>query len=135
MNAIKVCVFTKLFNYKDRASRSEFWWYVLFFTLAVPLLLFLELYLRDYIQAAFYKTTIIYTLEIVLNICKALVILLVVALFTVTIRRLHDREMTGYFCLFYFLSFIGIIILIILLSPRGTVGTNKYGQDPLDKKI
>ena len=101
MNAIKVCLFTKLFNYKERASRSEFWWYVLFFVLAVPILLVIETTLRDYIQDAFYKTTFIYTLEILLNIFKALVILLVVALFTVTMRRLHDREMTGYFCLFY----------------------------------
>ena len=30
VQAVKICVFKKPFNWKNRASRSEFWWFNLF---------------------------------------------------------------------------------------------------------
>ncbi|WP_442784245.1 DUF805 domain-containing protein [Bartonella sp. HY761] len=33
--AIKTVLVTKLFNYSGRASRAEFWWYILFVLLIV----------------------------------------------------------------------------------------------------
>jgi len=64
----------------------------------------------------------------------------------VTVRRLHDRDMSGW----YVLGFIGVVLVlslipvlgalvtlaleigwIVLLALPGTAGPNKYGPDPL----
>lgn len=82
-----------------------------------------------------------------------LVILAIYALGTlipslaVTVRRLHDRNMTGW----YLVGFVGVAIVlafipvlgplltialeigyIVLMALPGTAGPNKYGADPLD---
>lgn len=57
----------------------------------------------------------------------------------VTVRRLHDRDMSGWwypgFVLLSVLPFIGwitsIAYLVIMFLP-GTAGVNRYGEDPKD---
>ena len=57
----------------------------------------------------------------------------------VMIRRLHDRDLSGWWLLGYivasmipFVNFIaGIAMLVVLLLP-GTVGPNRFGNDPKD---
>jgi uncharacterized membrane protein YhaH (DUF805 family) len=57
----------------------------------------------------------------------------------VAVRRLHDRDMSGwFFLLFIVLSLIplvGILVSIgwlVLMCLEGTSGPNKYGADPKD---
>jgi uncharacterized membrane protein YhaH (DUF805 family) len=57
----------------------------------------------------------------------------------VTVRRLHDREMSGWWYLgFIVLSLIPLvgiiasIAMIVILALEGTDGPNKYGPDPKD---
>lgn len=51
----------------------------------------------------------------------------------VGIKRCHDRERSGWFLLVSLIPFIGAIWLTIeLYFLRGTVGPNKFGEDPLD---
>ncbi len=55
----------------------------------------------------------------------------------VTVRRLHDRNLTGWLylavCIAQFIPFVGIIaaiaLLVVMVLP-GTPGPNKYGFDP-----
>jgi len=49
----------------------------------------------------------------------------------VGIRRLHDRDMKGWWLLLVLIPLIGPIILIVLLALPGTAGSNQYGPDPL----
>ena len=53
----------------------------------------------------------------------------------VLIRRLHDRDLTGWFALLNFVPYIGGIILIVLMLLPGTPGPNKYGPDPKDPEF
>lgn len=50
----------------------------------------------------------------------------------VMIRRLHDRDLTGWFALLNFVPYIGGIIIFVLMLLPGTSGPNKYGPDPKD---
>lgn len=54
----------------------------------------------------------------------------------VTVRRLHDRNMSGWFVLINFIPVVayvgGLIIFILMLLP-GTDGENTYGENPLDE--
>lgn len=50
----------------------------------------------------------------------------------VSIKRLHDRDMSGWWMLLIFLPLIGGLILLVIIGfLRGTVGENQYGADPL----
>lgn len=47
------------------------------------------------------------------------------------IRRLHDLNRSGWFCLIILIPFVNIIFQLYLLLAQGTVGYNRYGEDPL----
>lgn len=56
---------------------------------------------------------------------------------SVAVRRLHDRNMTGWFLLGFvvaiiipLLNIVAIIAFIVVLAMPGTVGPNKFGADP-----
>lgn len=130
--ALKNCLFIKIFNLKDRAARSEFWYFVLF----IALVLFCEkivFYVLTYIfvksQGQIFDTN---TFILIYYVFKTIWGVLLVALVTVTIRRLHDLDKSGLLALFYIIPVLGAIIVGIIVIPRGTIGTNKFGPDPLD---
>lgn len=57
----------------------------------------------------------------------------------VTVRRLHDRNMSGWFLLLFIvlsaIPLVGILVSIgwlVLMFLPGTPGPNKYGPDPKD---
>lgn len=57
----------------------------------------------------------------------------------VIVRRLHDRDMSGWWLLGYFVAamipFVNIIAgiaMLVLMCLPGTIGPNKYGPDPKD---
>lgn len=57
----------------------------------------------------------------------------------VTVRRLHDRDMSGWWYLGLvvgglvpFVGFLASIALFVLMLLPGTAGSNRFGQDPKD---
>jgi uncharacterized membrane protein YhaH (DUF805 family) len=49
-------------------------------------------------------------------------------------RRLHDLNRPGWFCIGMLLPVINIVLLIYLVFFKGTKGPNQYGPDPLASK-
>ena len=47
------------------------------------------------------------------------------------IKRLHDRDRSGWFYLLMLVPLVNLWILIEILFLRGTVGPNRFGPDPL----
>jgi uncharacterized membrane protein YhaH (DUF805 family) len=103
--SIKSC-FSNYATFSGRASRSEFWWFQLF-----QLILVAALALTGP------------------GIFLALATLL--PAWAVGVRRLHDIDKSGWNILWYVLPGIGLILLLIWNTRRGTEGENGYGQDPL----
>lgn len=56
---------------------------------------------------------------------------IMVASYTLAIRRLHDFGMTGWLVLACFVPYINILVLLALFFAPGTLGPNRYGQDPI----
>lgn len=54
-----------------------------------------------------------------------------VAGYMLAIRRLHDLGQTGWWALITLIPYVGIILGLVLLLAPGTVGPNRYGQDPI----
>ena len=90
--------FRNCFNFKGRASRTEFWYFVLFY--------FLVFYTLGYIIAftipfVMLKLQYPITPQSALGICSILFIILLIPLLAVTVRRLHDTERKGLWLMAY----------------------------------
>jgi len=55
------------------------------------------------------------------------------ALSPITVKRLHDIDMSGWYYFVFLIPLINVIFGLILLFKKGTQGTNRYGEDPLAK--
>ena len=105
--------FSKYVNFRDRACRSEYWYWTLFTIIASIAAGIIDLTLNtQFVTALFSLVTIIPTLAI-------------------AIRRLHDLDRTGWWILLGFIPLIGWIILLIWYIDKGTDGPNRFGPDPL----
>ena len=132
-------VFSNYAPSRGRASRSEFWWFYLFnvivtFVLSIP-------YYIGLAQSAGTMTTDPVTGEMtggslsglaVFGIILLVVWLLVtiIPIISVSVRRLHDGDRTGWWWWLNLLCFVGPIILLIFYILPGTPGPNRYGEGP-----
>jgi uncharacterized membrane protein YhaH (DUF805 family) len=55
---------------------------------------------------------------------------LVIPNVAVTIRRLHDMNVTGWIALIIVIPYLGLCALLILMLLNGTSGSNRFGHDP-----
>ncbi len=71
---------------------------------------------------------------LIVGIISLLSLIVLVLLFyahiLMIIRRLHDRNMRGWW---YLINFIpgGILVFLVLVCLKGTKGPNRFGPDPL----
>lgn len=111
-----LAVLKKYAVFNGRASRSEFWFFVLInFVIALGIS-FIESMLG--ISSAYGYGPIggLYALAILLPAIG------------VAIRRLHDSGRTGFWLLVGFIPFIGALILIVLYVLDSEPGANQYGE-------
>lgn len=111
-----VYVWENTFNYKGRASRSEYWYFALFNAVVYALL-----------------WTLVFANEALAIVPVLYILVSYLPNLSVTARRMHDLNKSGWFQLVAFIPFIGPIWLIILCATKGTEGKNTYGEDPLAK--
>ena len=56
---------------------------------------------------------------------------LAIPFITVTTRRLHDSNKSGWVQLLYLIPVLGWLLMILFLVTEGNDGRNQYGEDPL----
>lgn len=107
---------TKYAQINGRATRSEYWYFVLF-TLASYLALGLICAMFHLTKSSFY-------------VLFAFLFVMTIPFICVTIRRLHDIGRSGWYYFFVLIPVIGTIILFIFLFTESDYGINKYGPNP-----
>lgn len=95
-------------NFSGRATRSEFWWFYLAYTLV---LVALNLVLGEE--------------NLVAPLCSLALLLPSLA---VGVRRLHDTGRSGWNLLWCLLPLVGAIILLVFNCQDSQTGTNQYGE-------
>lgn len=144
---------SKTFQFKGRASRSEFWWFSLLISVVFIILLS--------------SWDLIFKSESLLPFAPFIAILpfiLLIPSISLTVRRLHDLNLSGWWYTIYiipkllntttnealkfgisgigyqFLQITAITISIAIygaafyyFSSRGTIGANDYGSDPIEE--
>ena len=113
--AVRSVIVERYADFQGRASRSEFWWFVLFY-----LLLSVVIGLVAAISES---------LGGLLNL--VVTIGLLVPAIAVQVRRLHDTDRTGWWVLIGLVPLVGTVVLIVFYVQRGTAGDNRFGPDPL----
>lgn len=48
----------------------------------------------------------------------------------VTVRRLHDTDRSGWWCLIALIPLVGAIIVLVFMIQDGTAGDNRFGSSP-----
>lgn len=99
--SIKVC-FGKYADFSGRASRSEYWWFMLFLVLASLAISMISPILSGLFSIG----------------------TLLPALAAAT-RRLHDTNRSGWWQLIAFVPVIGFIVIVIFLAQEGKAGVDK----------
>jgi len=109
VTAVKTCL-TKYATFAGRARRSEYWYFTLFNTIVS---IALDVAGLDQIGLFYALVTFLPSLA-------------------ASVRRLHDTDRSGWWLLLMFIPIIGWILLIVWFASRGTAGTNRFGDDPLE---
>ncbi len=112
--------FSKYATFSGRASRSEFWYFVLFVILGQAV--------ANFIDASSWGWGFSRGGGAVSSIFGLVVLIPNIA---VAVRRLHDTDRSGWWWWLWLIPIIGWIILLIFYIAEGTRGPNQYGEDPL----
>jgi uncharacterized membrane protein YhaH (DUF805 family) len=107
--------FRNYVNFRGRASRSEYWYWVLFAVIGG-----LVTIIADAVIFGADGSPVLNTL---FNLA------LLLPCFAVAVRRLHDTDRTGWWLLIG-LSGIGLILLIVWFVLRSDTGANRFGPNP-----
>lgn len=114
--------FKKYATFSGRASRSEYWWWALvsFVVVSVPYLIIglLAIPSADRRTPQFEAAA-----GITVSLILAWALATIVPSIALTVRRLHDSNKSGWFCLFNMIPLVGpIILLVFVLLPPDPAG-------------
>ena len=100
--------FKKYFDFQSRSSRSEFNYWILF----SYLLLIVSIMIDESLAG--------------------LIIITFIPFISLSVRRLHDVDRSGWWSLTFMIL---PVVIIYLMVKKGTIGKNSYGEDPLQEKL
>lgn len=108
-------VFRNYANFSGRAPRSEFWWFYLLSSVLVAILLLIAFAAEPIVGMVFL---------VIVSVA------LILPSLAVMVRRLHDTNHSAWWLLWLLLSWIGGLVLLIVMTLPGTQGPNRYGPEP-----
>jgi uncharacterized membrane protein YhaH (DUF805 family) len=103
--------FKKYSDFSGRATRTQYWMYILFFMIIYFLLALIDTFAGTMVLA------------FIFNIAALIPSLSIAA------RRLHDTGRTGWWQLIMFIPLIGFIVLLVFYV-EDSHGDNEYGPNP-----
>lgn len=112
-------------NFNGRATRSQYWYFVLFYLLISIVLSLIDLYA---INPALGMTPEEAASGGILSVVFALAMLL--PQIGLGIRRLHDTGKSGWWYLIIVIPLIGALILLYFFITDSQAGDNEYGANP-----
>ena len=111
-------------NFKDRARRKEYWFFVLFNVIAGIILGIVDNMTGTMNQETGYG--------LLSGIYSLLVFLPALG---VSVRRLHDTDRSGWWILIAFIPIIGALILLYFFVSDSQDETNRFGPNPKGNEV
>ncbi len=119
----KQCLVYKYADFDSRASRSEYWHFLLVYQLLFVAILFTCAFL-SYISPLSSVVGVGFGLVILV----LLSVIMVIPGVAVSVRRLHDQGRSGGLVFIGFIPEVGTIILLILMALPGESQSNRFGS-------
>lgn len=119
MNHYSICL-SKFADFSGRARRREYWTFALVNCLIATLLLILGLAFGEDSPASNIMVTIFYLIMLVPNL-------------SVSVRRLHDIDKSGWYMFLSLIPLIGGLILLVWALMDSEPGENQYGKNPKEE--
>ena len=104
--------------FKGRANRSEFRYFTLFYFIFLTITYFIDVSFLGWDPMDPTSIGVLSTVYYLVTLIPS---------FSVTIRRLHDINKSGWNLLWMLIPLLGAVYIIILNILKGTDGDNKYG--------
>ncbi len=101
----------KYADFTGRATRKEYWMFVLFYIIIYIALAFVDVLIGTFILSALFSLA------------------LLVPSISLAARRLHDTGRSGWWQLISLIPLIGVIIIIVFLA-QDSHDENEYGPNP-----
>jgi len=108
----------KYLQFSGRASRKEYWLFILFIIVCSLVLSLLEGALG------------LFKVEDISVLSSIFLFATLIPSWMVGIRRLHDTDRNGWWMLLSIIP-IGNLILLVFFCLKGTQGENRFGTDPI----
>ena len=112
-------VFKQYADFSGRARRKEYWMFMFFHIMALTIAALLDYVLGISFNNGYYGW--IYLAYGLFTMVPAL---------AVSVRRLHDRGLSGWWYFIGIIPFFGAIGLFVLMCLDGEVKRNKWGDNP-----
>ena len=113
-------------NFSGRAQRSAYWWWALFNAVVAVVIALLEgggSYSAGDGSMQFAVVGGLFSIIwMLINLLPGVAL---------AVRRLHDVDKSGWWLFIALIPLVGAIILLVWFCTRGTVGSNRFGADPL----
>ena len=127
-------------TFSGRVRRREYWW-KLFLLMSVTVGLIITASTLEVVAKVIYRITVPSDVRLMFAVALILVTLVCnVFYIPVAVRRLHDCDLSGWWCLLCFSpclvpdvpirNVLSIAIIFIIGCMDGTCGPNRFGPDP-----
>lgn len=112
--------------FSGRSSRAEFWWYQLSVAILILILyVLLSLFGQNGLLESGSAKILIWAFIFIFYV------FILITNISVTIRRLHDTDRSGWWFLVNGVPYVGTFIVMGLCGIKGDRGRNRFGGDPL----
>jgi uncharacterized membrane protein YhaH (DUF805 family) len=109
----------KYATFAGRARRKEYWYFVLFYVLAIVVLAIVDEMMGTFSEEA--EIGLLSGLFVLATFIPSL---------AVTVRRLHDTDRSGWWILINLVPIVGAIVLLVFTLLDSQPGENRFGANP-----
>jgi uncharacterized membrane protein YhaH (DUF805 family) len=112
----------KYFSFSGRARRREYWWFEVFWVLVVSVLALVDQWVLGIHWDTEYGS--------IGPLASLAILFFFLPNLAVSVRRLHDRDRSGWWLLINIIPFFGFLFLFYQYVSDGTQRDNRFGPDP-----
>ncbi|WP_085740124.1 DUF805 domain-containing protein [Rhizobium sp. CIAT894] len=132
--AVRTVLTQKYATFSGRATRSEYWWFMLFCLLVLLAI--------GTLAGAIIMSGAATPAEAFVVIGGLFVLTILLPLMSLQVRRSHDRNISGWWylalviCKFIpYLGLVAVLVIVVISMLPGTTDSNKFGPDPLRPEL
>ena len=121
-DAVQNVLMNNFANWDGRASRSEYWWFILFYVIVGAI--------AEAIDRIVFGSDATDPAAIQMSISLIAGLALFFPTLCVTVRRLHDLGKSGWWLFIILIPLLGVIVFLVFMATEGEQLSNQYGDVP-----